>query len=200
MRLIKITHTCGLHNPVGFESRLFLPVLSCDCHFAYEKQFNSSTPGGKKGLALAARNDCTWVLSVWCYLKTYSSSGAMCLDFSRGKSGSSSSVFPCHRGSENKPIFSSKWPGKPKGRSLSIAEYKQAGSLLLAKQWSQNGPWSLWVLSHKHNLCLFMRFHPSSRLHLRALSFHANCYSVFHFCDMSVPDLSLFELAVATHY
>lgn len=115
---------------------------------------------------------------------------------------SGSSVFPCHRGSENNPILSSKWPGKPHGRSLSIAGYKQADSLSAGKAVVTEWPHILsgLCLSHVCSLCLEMRFYPSAHLHLSVLSFQANCYSVFHFCDMSMPYLSPFELAVATHY
>lgn len=114
---------------------------------------------------------------------------------------SSSSVFPCYRKSENNPIFSSKWPEKPKGRSLSVAKYKQAGSLSVGTagtEWPD--PFLVLSVTHLVSVCLCMRFYPSSPFHLRVLSFHANCYSVFHFCDMSVRYLSLFELAVVPHY
>lgn len=61
----------------------------------------------------------------------------------------------CYRRSENNPIFSSKWPEKPKGRFLSIAKYKQAGSLSVGKAGTE---WSLilsrFCLLHISGLCL----------------------------------------------
>lgn len=133
---------------------------------------------------------------MWCYLQTFSSSGE-CVWTALGASVCLVPVFPCHRRSENNPITSSKQPGKPKGRSLSIAEYKQEDSLSAGHRtaWIPSG----FCLSHMYRLCLW-RFYPSAHLHLCVLPFHANCYSVFHFCDMSVHYLSLFELAVATCY
>lgn len=108
----------------------------------------------------------------------------------------------CYRRSENNPIFSSKWPEKPKGRSLSIAKYKQAGSLSVGKAGTEY-PWSFLgfvCYTSLVSVCLCVRFYPSSPFHLHVLSFHANCYSVFHFCGMSVRYLSVFELVVVTHY
>lgn len=63
----------------------------------------------------------------------------------------------CYRRSENNPIFSSKWPEKPKGRFLSIAKYKQAGSLSVGKAGTEWSPiLSRFCLLHISGLCLPM--------------------------------------------
>lgn len=57
-----------------------------------------------------------------------------------------------------------------------------------------------YIISIVSILYIYKGFYPSPHFHLQVLLCHANYYSIFHFCDMSLGYLSLFELAVATHY